>query len=148
MDYRLYAKDLLKRKNSLVSAHRIIKNELSSLEEEKISCKTSILNLQKNENRKEESEKNSQRLLNIILRTEDCTMRLKVVERELMMIEQGMSGLTDYQKDLIDGFFINRKIGVCEELMEKHFRERSGIYRDRNKALDEFTRSVYGVLQL
>ncbi len=147
MDYRKYAKDLLSRKNSLSTAYGVIKKELAGLEEERCSCKTMLLNQDK-QSQHENGKNYDEMLVNLILRVEDCRLRLRVVERELMMIEQGMSSLTDYQQDLLDGFFVNRHTGVCEELMEKHFRERSGIYRDRTRALDEFTRSIYGVLQL
>lgn len=147
MDYRNYAKDLLSRRNSLATAYRVIKKELSGLEEERCSCKTMLLN--SDSLPEGTSEKSYEKMLvNLIVRVEDCRLRLRVVERELMMIEQGMSALSEYQQDLLNGFFVNRHTGVCEELMEKHFRERSGIYRDRNKALDEFTRSIYGVLRL
>ena len=59
-----------------------------------------------------------------------------------------MNGLTDYQKDLIEGFFIEKTIGIADDLMERWYKERSSLYRDRTRALDTFTRSVYGVLQL
>lgn len=144
MDYREYAKDLLKRKNGLSTAYRVIKDELAGLEAEKCACKTTMLNLPDDRGSRSAEE----RLVNIIVRIEDCRMRMRVVERELTMLEQGMGALSDYHRDLLDGFFINRRQGVCEELMEKYYRERSGIYRDRSKALEEFTRSVYGVLQL
>ena len=142
MDYREYAKDLLRRKNALSSAYKVICGELESLEQERSSCKASMMNNDAESRRYEEL------LVNILARIEDCRIRRRVVERELMMIEQGMNGLSDYQKDLIESFFVSRHMGVCEELIEKYFRERSGIYRDRNRALEQFTRSVYGVLQL
>ena len=143
MDYKQYAKDLLHRKKNLVSAYSAIRAELDSLEKEKTACKSSAVN-----SSGEEAEIYSRRLINTITNIEDCRMRRSVVERELMMIERGMSGLSDYQKDLLEYFFIERVHNAAEGIMGRYYKERSAVYRDRNKALEEFTRSVYGVLQL
>lgn len=144
MDYKEYAKDLLGRKKNLVSAYSAIKSELEYLEQEKTACKTASLNS------KSESEKAvyEERIINLLTDIEDCRFRRSVVERELIKIEKGMNGLDDYQKDLIELFFIENEIGATETLMERWFKERSSLYRDRNRALECFTRSVYGVLQL
>ncbi len=142
MDYKEYAKDLLGRKKNLVSAYSAIKSELEYLEQEKIACKTALLN---------NSSDNSvydERIINILTDIEDCRFRRSVVERELIKIEKGMNGLDEYQKDLLSGFFIEDEKDATENLMEKWFKERSTLYRDRNRALETFTRSVFGVLQL
>lgn len=144
MDYKEYAKDLLARKKNLVSAYSAIKSELEYLEQERTACKTAALN------NKDESENAvyDERLINVLADIEDCRFRRSVVERELIKIEKGMNGLDDYHKDLIEKFFIENEMGATEELMERWFKERSTLYRDRNRALENFTRSVYGVLQL
>ncbi len=145
MDYREYAKDLLARKNTLVSAYSAIKAELECLEQEKQSCKTAMLHA---ESRGADASKYDDRLINILADIDDCRFRRSVVERELIKIEKGMNGLSDYQRDLINGFFIEHDEGIVEELMLRWYKERSTVYRDRGRALDAFTRSIYGVLQL
>jgi hypothetical protein len=144
MDYKEYAKDLLGRKKNLVSAYSAIKSELEYLEQEKTACKTASLNS------KNESEKAvyDERVINVLADIEDCRFRRSVVERELIKIEKGMNGLDDYQRDLLELYFVENEIGATETLMERWFKERSSLYRDRNRALECFTRSVYGVLQL
>ena len=144
MDYKEYSKDLLGRKNNLVSAYSSIKSELEYLEEQKTTCKTASLNC------KSEAERSvyDERFINILADLEDCRFRRSVVERELRKIEKGMMGLSDYQKEIIEKFFIENDSTAAEELMERWFKERSSLYRDRNRALEQFTRSVYGVLQL
>ena len=144
MDYREYAKDLLSRKKSLISAYSAIKGELNALEVEKTACKTAMANAQSLGGTTSYDE----RLINILADLDDCRFRRSVVERELLKIEKGMNGLNDYQRDLIDGFFVDYAHGITEELMEKWFKERSTLYRDRHRALEVFTRSVYGVVQL
>ncbi len=142
MDYREYSKDLLSRKKNLVSAYSVINTELEKLEEEKYACKTAELNAAEGER-----SPHRQRLLSVLANIEDCRLRRSVVERELIKIEKGMNGLSDYQKELLEEFFVEHKMGAADDLMERHYKERSSLYRDRNRALDEFTRSVYGVLQ-
>ena len=144
MNYKEYAKDLLARKKNLVSAYSAIKSELEYLEQEKNACKTAALN---NINENEQSVYD-ERIINVLADIEDCRFRRSVVERELIKIEKGMNGLDDYQKDLIEHFFVEGEMGAPEVLMERWFKERSTLYRDRNRALECFTRSVYGVLQL
>ena len=145
MDYREYAKDLLARKNALTSAYSAIKTELECLEQERQACKASILLA---ESRGIDACKYDDRLINVLADIDDCRFRRSVVERELIKIEKGMNGLSDYQRDLINGFFIERDEGIVEELMLRWYKERSTVYRDRGRALDAFTRSIYGVLQL
>ncbi|HAN22027.1 MAG: hypothetical protein A2Y15_01245 [Clostridiales bacterium GWF2_36_10] len=144
MDYRDFAKDLLKRKNQLSVAHETLKNEIEELEREKYSCKTASLNSVPVSGNG--SSKYEDRLITIIALLDDCRFRLRVVERELKMIEQGFSGLNDYQTQLLEGFFIHETKGAAESLMSRFYKERSCLYADRNKALEAFTRSVYGIV--
>lgn len=146
MDYRDYSKDLLSRKKNLVSAYSAIKTELACLEQEKLSCKTAASNAAPDDEAAQRFY--NDRLINILADIEDCRFRQSVVQRELLKIEKGMDGLTDYQKDIIETFFVERLEHAAYDLMERWFKERSTLYRDRNRALEEFTRSVYGVLQL
>ena len=142
MDYREHAKDLLSRKKSLLSAYSSIKSELASLEEEKNACKAAMSRDTDAQSYHEE------RIINILADIDDCRFRRNVVERELSKIEKGMSCLDDYYKDLIEGFFVDRVGENVEILMERWYKERSSLYRDRGKALEAFTRSVYGVVQI
>lgn len=146
MDYREYAKDLLARKNSLVSAYSSIRSELECLEQEKNACKESALKAASKGS--ENVSVYEDRLINVLADIDDCRFRRSVVERELIKIEKGMNGLSDYQRDLLEGFFVEREMGAADDLMERWYKERSSLYRDRNRALELFTRSIYGVLQL
>ena len=144
MDYRDFAKDLLKRKNQLTAAHRTIREEIEELEREKFSCKTATLNAAPVKG--SGANKYEERLISVIALLDDCRFRLRVVERELKMIEQGMEGLDDYYVQLLEGFFIHNAKGAADSLMSRFYKERSCLYADRNKALEAFTRSVYGVV--
>ncbi len=145
MDYREYAKDLLARKNSLISAYGAIKEELTVLEREKVACKKLM-----NECECLGRDKSiyDDRFINTLACLDDSRFRLSVVERELRKIEKGMSLLNDYERDLIDTFYVERVLDAVDLIMERYYRERSTVYRDKNRVLDIFTRAVFGVLQL
>lgn len=144
MDYKEQAKDLLSRKNSLMSAYSAIKSELSQLEEARVSCQTSLTNAEKLGRNADIYEEH---LISLLADMEDCRFRKSIVERELSKIEKGLNGLTEYQKDLINTFFVEKTLGGAEDIMLRWRRERSTVYRDRVRVLEDFTRSVYGVLQ-
>lgn len=140
MDYREHAKDLLSRRKNLISAYSAIKSELESLEEEKASVKALSDG--------GEGGAFEERIINLLADIEDCRFRRNVVERELLKIEKGMNGLDDYYRDIIELFFIEHAEKAVEALMGRWFKERSTLYRDRVRALEQFTRSVYGVVQI
>lgn len=145
MDYREYAKDLLARKNCLVSAYGAIKDELRVLEREKTTCKALMSEC---EVLGRDTTVYEDRFINTLANLDDCRFRLSVVERELTKIEKGMSRLDDYERALLETFYVECLSDAADELMMKYYRERSTVYRDKNRALDTFTRSIYGVLQL
>jgi len=109
MDYRDFAKDLLKRKNQLTVARKSIKQQIEELEREKYSCKTASLNAKPVTS--SGTNKYEDRLITVIALLDDCRFRSKVVERELKMIESGFSDLDDYQVQLLEGFFIHNTKG-------------------------------------
>ena len=94
MDYREYAKDLLARKNSLISAYGAIREELRVLENEKTACKE-LMNECEVLGRDKSSYED--RFINTLANLDDCRFRLSVVERELKKIEKGMSQLDEYE---------------------------------------------------
>ncbi|MBR5858818.1 MAG: hypothetical protein IKZ05_02750 [Clostridia bacterium] len=145
MDYREQAKDLLKRKNALVSAYAAIREELNALEEERAVCKAMI---SRAKSEKRDTLLYEDRLFNTLAQLDDCRFRRSVVERELNKIERGMNPLDEYGRDLLECFFCTPCERISEYLMEKYYKERATLYRDKVNALELFTRSVYGLVQL
>ena len=141
MDYREYSKDLLLRKKYLTSAYASLNAEIDMLEKEKNACKVAASNFG-------DEKLYEERLINVLADIEDCRFRRSVVERELIKIEKGMQSLNDYYRDVLERLFVERESDAVEYLMTKWFKERSTIYRDRIRALEDFTRSIYGVVQL
>lgn len=145
MDYTVYAKDLLRRKMMLENAYQAVREEIISLENEKTACRClsdSVPITGSGTNKYEE------RLVTIICKIDDASYRKTSIERELRLILRGYKVLDDYEKGLIDGFFVHCEKSAAESLMSKFFKERSTIYDDRTKALEKFTRSIYGLVKV
>ena len=86
------------------------------------------------------------KLVNLIVLIDDARFRRKIVERELKMIEMGFSVLDDYKRDLLEMHYVNSIPSPTVAAMEKYYKERSQIFEDKKKALEAFTRAVYGVV--
>ena len=125
MDYRNYAIDLLKRKTQLVCVQK-----------DDRAAPVSGTGGNRYENK----------LVNLIVLIDDARFRRKIVERELKMIEMGFSVLDDYKRDLLEMHYVNSIPSPTGAAMEKYYKERSQIFEDKKKALEAFTRAVYGVV--
>ena len=136
MDYRNYAIDLLKRKTQLEAAYEL-ENEKYSVSSATISpAPVSGTGGNRYENK----------LVNLIVLIDDARFRRKIVERELKMIEMGFSVLDAYKRDLLEMHYVNNIPSPTVAAMEKYYKERSQIFEDKKKALEAFTRAVYGVV--
>ena len=142
MDYREQAKELLRRRRNLLSAQTAIEEELALLEREREVCSKRI------DESQDGDETYIDRLIGVLADLDDCRFRKSIVERELLKLRRGLDGLDDYQRDLLISFYSECGHATAEEVMDKWFKERSTVYRDKQIALDRFTRSVYGVLQI
>lgn len=144
MDYTVFAKDLLKRKLVLETAYKAMGEELCELETEKTSTAAhKEVNISSKGTNKSED-----RLINLIYRIDDVKFRRGVVERDLKLIDRGMSALNEYEKEIINGFFVTETKYAADKLMEKFYKERTMIYNDRSKALEKFTRAIYGMIAI
>lgn len=143
MDYTIFARDLLQRKPMLEASHRSMKEELEELDCEMTgtSGRSSAVPITGSGTNKAET-----RLINLIYRIDDTKFRLGVVERDLRMIDTGMGVLSEYEQMLLEGFFVHTSKCAVDTLMSKFYKERSTIYSDRRKALEKFTRAIYGLV--
>lgn len=146
MDYRQLAKDLLKRKKQLEAAVKSLELQSEQLKADAESCTSP--GFSPTPTAKYGYDNCQDRLIAILAKADECDMRKRTVLRELKMIEIGMSVLNVYQRELLECFFIDRKRGAADDLCEKFYKERSCVYRDRQKAVDAFTLAVFGVLEL
>lgn len=146
MDYRDFAKDLLKKRAELVTAKTQLNDEITMLDEIKFSAKNTAVGDTRvapgGGSRYEDS------LVSVIFRLDDAIVRKRLVERELRQIESGMSSLSEYEKELLYEFYIKGEKYASERIGAKYYKERSAVYADKKKALEKFTRSIYGIVRL
>lgn len=128
----------------LETAYKAMGEELCELETEKTSTAAhKEVNISSKGTNKSED-----RLINLIYRIDDVKFRRGVVERDLKLIDRGMSALNEYEKEIINGFFVTETKYAADKLMEKFYKERTMIYNDRSKALEKFTRAIYGMIAI
>lgn len=73
-----------------------------------------------------------------------CRERLTKAEEALAVIHCAYEVLTPYQRDLLDTFFSSGERYCADRLCERYYKERSALYRDRRRALDDFTLAAFG----
>ena len=86
-------------------------------------------------------------MVNLITLLDEAKLRMQVVERKLKQISSGLSILDDYERDLLNAYFVYRIKTPCEQMMKKHLKDAHQIRIDKLDALEKFTRGVYGILQ-
>lgn len=144
MDYTIFARDLLSRKPMLEASYEAMSEELSNLQSEMTAMPSpSDVPITGTGTNRAEA-----RLINLIGRIDDTKFRMGIVERDLKMIEAGMKQMDEYERALLEGFFVHGAKNAAESMMNRFYKERSTIYNDRRKALEKFTRSVYGLVMV
>lgn len=144
MDYREQAKDLLVHRNEYVIARESLKNEIALLTAEKYAA-ASVVNDARAD--KDGGSKYENYMINLITLIDEAKFRMQVVERKLKQISSGFSALDDYERDLLNAYFVYRIKTPCELMMKKHQKDEHGILKDKLAALEKFTRGVYGIVQ-
>lgn len=142
MDFRFFSTQLLKNKRRMEAALVNLGDELALLEESKVSAKVSAPGgapiSGTGANRYED------RLVKLICLCDELKLRLRNIETNLACIERGLQPLSEYEKDLLNLFYIFGGRSAADKAMSKHHKERSTVYRDKDKALEHFTQALYG----
>lgn len=146
MDYIERAIDLLQNRNQLLNAKTVLDEELEMLESEKYSAKHSAIT--DTTVARDGGSKYEEHLINLISMIDHTMFRKRTVERQLKMIANGLSVLDDYERDLLEVFYIYKVKSPAEVIMKKHYKERSQVYADRKKVLIKFTRGIYGIVHI
>lgn len=145
MDYRDIAKDLLTHKAEYLGARDTLKNEIDMLMNEKYTAKSAVIC--DTSVTKGGASKYEEHLVNLIVMIDDATFRKGIVDRKLRQLDAGFSLLDDYERDLLNTYYVFKVKTPTEIIMKKFHKERTQVNVDRNRALDKFTRGVYGIVQ-
>ena len=76
------------------------------------------------------------------------TRNLEIARREVETMEKALSELTDDERTVIDGFFINRRNGYLCALCDELNCEVSNVYKLKNKAMVSLARRLLGIVEL
>lgn len=143
MDYRVFSTQLLENKRRMEVALLNLTDEIAMLEEAKTSVNTGNCSgapvTGSGCNRYEE------RLVKLIDLCDELKARRRNIQTNLECINRGLTPLSDYEKDLLNCFYVYGGRGVADKMMSRYHKERSTIYRDKDKALTRFTEALYGI---
>lgn len=73
---------------------------------------------------------------------------LRAVQAKVARIERGLAALTDRERRVLDGFYVDRRGQHVERLCEELGYEERNIYNIKDEALKKFTLSMYGIVDL
>lgn len=142
MNFKEVSAQLLKNKKRMEAAVVNLKDEIDMLEEAKVSVKTSACSgapiTGTGGNRFED------RLIKLIYLCDELKKRKRVIQARLYCLDRGMDPLTEYERDLLYGFYVEGGKGAAERMMSRYHKERSTVYRDKDKALEHFAETLYG----
>jgi len=144
MDYREQAKDLLIHRNEYINARETLKNEIAMLSAEKYAASAVLGDATTAEGG---SSRYENHLINLITLIDEAKYRMQHVDRKLRQISSGLSLLDDYERDLLNAYFVYKIKTPCEVMMKKHLKDEHQIRADKLGALEKFTRGVYGIVQ-
>ena len=82
--------------------------------------------------------------LSAIVYRDELEHRLKEVKKSVAAIDRALSSMNEEEYLLLDTLFIHPRKNGVDMLCEKLCVERTAVYERRNKALEKFTRSLYG----
>lgn len=84
---------------------------------------------------------------NIVLR-EELAINRSFARREVEITEKGLAALTYEGRYILEKFYIDRHPNHVEEVCIHLSIEKSEVYRQKNEALDRFTKICYGVINV
>lgn len=85
------------------------------------------------------------RMLDNIVERERLTHTYKATQKLVGLVDQGLAGLTNDERAVLNKFYITRTHGHVETLMEELHLEKTRIYQIKDKAIYNFTISMYGI---
>lgn len=144
MKYCDFARDLLRNKRQLEASYENISFQLETLEIEKFSASGNSACCAP---KKGGGSTYEDKLVSLIMLTDRYREKLKNLSKSLAAIELGLSVMDDYEKDLLNAFYVYGLKDAADSLSAKYYKERAQVYRDRMEALKKFTRAVFGVVE-
>ena len=89
-----------------------------------------------------------EKMLDNISERERLEFSLKVAQSLIELTERGLANLDETERAVLEGFYFEQIENRVEKLCERFSVEKSTLYRIKDSALEKFTRSEYGIIEL
>lgn len=87
-------------------------------------------------------------LINNIVERQELKRNLRIVQHEVRITRRGLDSLTSEEKEVLFRFYIAQTSRHVEELCQRLNYEKTKIYVIKDRALKNFTRACYGIVEL
>ena len=88
------------------------------------------------------------RLISNIVERERLDGNYQAVEKLVAQIDAALAMLDDQERLVLERFYINRCPGYIDRLCQELGYEQAQVYRIKNEAIRNFTRAMYGLIEL
>jgi len=88
------------------------------------------------------------RLISNIVERERLDGNYHAVEKLVAQIDAALAMLDDQERLVLERFYINRCPGYIDRLCQELGYEQAQVYRIKNEAIRNFTRAMYGLIEL
>lgn len=144
MDWRQFAIDKLKNYSAKKASITHLTEEIRELEYKRRSIHSAMSDgspISGGTNKREDM------LLNTIVLQKELTDKLKSARRWVAGVETGLDQLTEEEKNILTRFFIHPEKGAAERLAMELGVDTKTVYYRKDKAVETFTRSLYGCIK-
>lgn len=144
MNWKNEAIEKLRRYPSMQLASHNLPEEISMLEDAFTSIRSAKMDATPSKgggNKREEA------LLNNIVKRQELRDALEHTRKWLNCTDRALRGLTKEERQILQRMFIYPEAGNIQRLCQELGVEQSSVYRKRDKALERFTRALYGATE-
>ena len=144
MNWREEAKEKLRKYGAMRLAVVNIPIEIKRLEVDAKSIRSAKMDATPSKgggNKREEA------LLNNIVKRQELRDALEHTRKWLSCTDRALRGLTKEERQILQRMFIYPEAGNIQRLCQELGVEQSSVYRKRDKALERFTRALYGATE-
>lgn len=144
MNWKNEAIEKLRRYSSMQLASHNLPEEISMLEEAFTSIRSAKMDATPSRGG---GNKREDMLLNNIVKRQELTAALEHTQKWLSSTDRALRGLSKEEQKILQRMFIYPEVGSVQRLCQELGVEQSSVYRKRDKALERFTRALYGVTE-
>ena len=87
-------------------------------------------------------------LVSNIAAREELKRNYAIARRETALTRKGLDALSEQERRVLEGFYVDRQRGHVERLCEELCVEKSKIYQIKDDALRKFTMACYAVVEI